>query len=256
MDPILTVLRWGELERPIGNYGVMLAVAMLVGAFISARAAHRAGLDVGAVVAACGFTVGGALFGSYALFVLVELARTGDISSAVTQGGLVFYGAPLGGGLAYFYAAKKLELPRMRLLDLSIAGVPAAHAMGRIGCLLGGCCYGIPWEGPWAIRYTHPIAPASDPPVLRHPVPVYESALLLVLAFALVLAPPRRVGSGQRVGIYLAAYALIRIVTETYRGDGVRGVWFGVISTSQLISLAMMAAGVAMILRARKWRAV
>jgi len=254
LDPILTVLEWGEISRPIGTYGPMLGVAMLVGAFLAARAGHRAHMDVGAIIAACGFTIGGSLAGASLLFVLVEWARTGSPVEAVQGGGgLVFYGAPIGGFLALWFSSKKLDLDLPKLIDLGMPAVPAAHAMGRIGCFLGGCCYGEAWEGPWAVRYTHPIAPASYPPVWRHPVPLYETVLLLLLALALTLTPPRRVGSGERLGWYLIGYALIRSFVETLRGDGVRGVWLGgLVSTSQLISMAGLAIGVFVIWRARR----
>ena len=243
MDPILTVLRIGDHSRTLGTYGLMMAVAIMVGSLMATRAGHRAGLDLGSSIAALGFTVGGALVGAGLLFVAVEAVRTGDLLTAFRNGGgLVFYGAPMGGAVALWLSARKLELNPIVLLDAGIAGVPAAHAMGRIGCFMGGCCFGTPWEGPWAVRYTHPIAPASFPAVLRHPVPLYESGLLLALALALTLWRPRKLGSGLRVSIYLASYGCIRIVTELFRGDAIRGVAFGV-STSQLISTFLIGLG-------------
>lgn len=251
MDPIFTVVRFGELARPIGNFGILLAVAMLVCASVATRASHRAGLDAGSAIAACGFAAAGSLVGASSLYYIVEAVRKGSITGAFETQGIVFYGAPLGGGLMLYFACKKLELPFLRFLDLAIAGVPLAHAMGRLGCFLGGCCFGKPYDGPFAVLYTHSMAPAANPSVFRHAVPLYESSLLLLLAAFLLFWPKRRVGSGESVGFYFAAYAVIRLLTETFRGDGVRGVWFGV-STSQWISAAMFAFGVALVVRARR----
>ncbi|MBO6934038.1 MAG: prolipoprotein diacylglyceryl transferase [Deltaproteobacteria bacterium] len=252
MDPILTVLRIGDAERAFGTYGLMLMFAIVVGVTLATRAASRARLDVGAVIAAAGFTVAGAMFGSWSLFVLVEWIRTGEPMQAIQSGGLVFYGAPIGGAAAYAFAARVLHLPAWRLLDLAVPAIPAAHALGRIGCFLGGCCFGLPWDGPWAVHYRHPAAPASFPGLFRHPVPLYESAALLVLAFVLLLWPKRKTGDGRWVGVYLVSYAVIRSVVETLRGDQVRGLVGGVISTSQLISIAMASVGGWLIWRARR----
>ncbi|HEY8430045.1 MAG TPA: hypothetical protein VIL20_16800, partial [Sandaracinaceae bacterium] len=58
------------------------------------------------------------------------------------------------------------------------------------------------------------------------------------------LHPARRPGDGARALAYLAAYAVLRIATESVRGDAVRGVWWGA-STSQLAAAAaLIAAGV------------
>jgi phosphatidylglycerol:prolipoprotein diacylglycerol transferase len=251
VDPIFTIVRLGELERPIGNFGILLAVAMLVCAAVATRAAHRAGLDAGSAIAACGFGAAGSLIGASGLYYVVEAIRKGSLTAAFDTQGIVFYGAPLGGGLALYLACKKLDLPFLRFLDLAVPGVPMAHAMGRLGCFLGGCCFGKPYDGPFSILYTHPLAPAANPSVFRHAVPLYESSLLLLLAAFLLFWPKRKVGSGESVGYYFAAYAVIRVLTETFRGDGVRGLWLGV-STSQWISAAMFAFGVAVVVRARR----
>ncbi len=247
MDPILTVLRFGPVERPIGNYGVMAALGLLVGAFMAGRSAHRAGIDVGSTIAAIGFAVAGGLLGASAMFWLVEFVRTGSPMAGIEHPGLVFYGGPLGGAAGLWFGARKLELPLGRLIDVAIPALPAGHALGRLGCFFGGCCYGSAWDGPWAIRYTHPIAPASVEPILRHPTPLYESLLLLGFAWLLLLWKPSHVGTGRRAGIYLIGYACIRLVTELFRGDSVRGIYFGMVSTSQLISLVLLAAGMAIV---------
>ena len=251
MDPILTILRIGDAERAFGTYGLMMMFAIVVGVGIATRAAAVAKLDVGAVIAAAGFTVAGAMAGAWSLFIIVEWLRTGTPMDALRSGGLVFYGAPMGGAAAYALAVRLLGLPGFRVLDLAIPGVPAAHAMGRIGCFLGGCCFGRPWEGLFAVHYRHPAAPASLYGVTRHPVPLYEAMALLALAFVLLLWPKDKTGDGRWVGVYLVAYAVIRSAMETLRGDVARGV-VGVVSTSQLISVAMAAVGLFLIWRAHR----
>ena len=254
MDPILTVIRIGGVERIVAGYGVMLTVALFVGSFLAVRAASRANLDVGATIAAIGFTAAAGAAGAWLLYVAVEWARTGDLAAGVTQPGLVFFGAPLGGAPALWIACKKLDLPLGRLVDVATPAIPAAHAMGRLGCFLGGCCYGRPWDGAWAITYTHPIAPAAHPPVPRHPTPLYESAALLAIALAFALLPPKHVGTGRRLLVYLAVYGVLRVLIETTRGDRVRGLYLdGTVSTSQIIGalLAIGCAGVLVLTRRR-----
>ncbi len=253
MHPLLYVLEFGDIQRPIGSYGVMLSVAIIVGALIALRSATRVGLDAGATIAACGFIAGGALVGAFSMFVLVEFVRTGEFLRPIQEGGLVFYGAPMGGGLALLFATRVLELPLLKWADACIGGIPAAHAMGRLGCFFGGCCFGKASDVPWAVRYTHPIAPASIEPILRHPTPLYEAALLLGLAWGLFLYRRWDLGSGKRLGAYLVAYAVIRSVVELTRGDMVRGVAYG-ISTSQGISIFVFAFGAFLLYRARNWK--
>ncbi|MCS6800146.1 MAG: prolipoprotein diacylglyceryl transferase [Myxococcota bacterium] len=241
MHPVLTVLEVGGRSIPIGTYGALLSTAVLVAALLAVRAASRAGIDRTATLALVGLTGAGALAGAHALFVCVEWARTGDPLSGIQAPGLVFFGAPFGGALVYAWAAPRLGVDAWRLLDAALVAIPTAHALGRIGCFFGGCCFGSPWEGAWAVRYVDPLAPAAHPPVLRHPAPLYEALALVVLAAAFALRPPRTVGRGHRIFAYGFAYGIVRIVVETWRGDAYRGQWLG-LSTSQWLG-ALVALG-------------
>jgi hypothetical protein len=66
VHPLLTTLEWHGISRPIGSYGLMLAVALLVGAGLALRAGARAGLDVGALIASLAGAVGAGFVGAYA----------------------------------------------------------------------------------------------------------------------------------------------------------------------------------------------
>lgn len=238
MHPILHELTLGGVTRPIGGYGLAIAIGMLTTALLTVRAAHRAGEDAGATIACAGYTIAGGLVGAWLTFLAVEWARTGSPDEALRGGGgLVFYGAVPGGVLAAWLGARGLGVPFRKTLDLAVPGIAIGHAIGRIGCFLGGCCYGAPHDGWLSVTFTDPRAPAAHPPVPRHPVQLYESIGLAVLALVFA-AIPIRATHGTRALAYVVAYAALRFVTEGLRGDAIRGVW-GPLSTSQLISIAL-----------------
>ncbi len=242
MNPIFTVLEFGTLSRPIGGYGLMMTVGVVVGVALMICALRRAGDDVGAGIAALGFVAMGALGGAWLLYVLVEAHRTGSPMPAMQRGGLVFFGAPLGAVVALFIVRRALHIRLGRYLDLSIPAIPAAHAMGRIGCLLGGCCYGEPYAGALSIVYTHPLAPAAHPAIPRHPVPLYEAGGLIFIALVFALWPRAGVGRAGRFAAYFAAYAALRLGMEQFRGDTVRGLHMGgQVSTSEVVSTVVLA---------------
>lgn len=251
MLPIVGVIELGEASRPIGGYGLCVALGMVVAGGLTARATYRIRGDVGAVIAAIGYTIAGGVIGAWLTFLAVEWARTGSPMEALRAGGgLVFYGAVPGGLLASYFGARALGVPWAKTLDLAVPALAAGHAIGRVGCLLGGCCFGAAWEGPWSVTYTHPMAPAAHPSLPRHPTPIYEAGGLLLLAFVFSLTPMRRIGDGARALSYVCAYALLRLTVELSRGDGIRGVFFGV-STSQWISIALLLGAAAGLYRLR-----
>lgn len=246
MHPILIDLG----ARSIGSYGVMVALGVAVAGAVAARAAQRARADVGLTLAALACVVAGGFAGAWIAFGLVELARTGSLGWLSRGGGAVFFGAVPGGALAAMAAGRFFRLDWLRVLDLAIPGLAAGHALGRLGCLLGGCCYGRAFDGAWAVLYTHPLAPGAHPGVPRHPAPLYEAVGLLALGAVFALSPPRRAGDGSRALAYLAAYAALRIAVEGFRGDAVRGVWLGA-STSQIVAAAALLGSAGLLARLR-----
>ncbi|MCC7540101.1 MAG: prolipoprotein diacylglyceryl transferase [Deltaproteobacteria bacterium] len=259
MHPTLVTLELGGVARPLSSYGALLAVAVVVGGLSVARAATRNGLELGAVVAIVASTVGAGFVGARALFVVVEAFRGGDWRSAIALGGLVALGAPLGGLPALWLLCRRFAIPMGRLADLAVPALAQAHAMGRLGCFLAGCCFGAPAGddvgAALAVRYDDALAAATAlGPVDRHPVQLYESAGLLALALAFHLAPVRAL-DGRRALAYAVGYAVLRLGTESVRGDVVRGIAFEVASTSQIASGALgLAALVGLVVVSRRAR--
>ncbi len=257
MHPLLATLRLWGIERPIGSYGGMLSLALILGGALAVRSAvRRVGIDAASATAAVLVAAAGGYAGGLLAFVVVEAVRPGGAPlEALQRPGLVFYGAPLGGWLALLALRRILSLPLLALLDVATPAIALAHGLGRIGCFLGGCCFGRPWNGPWAVVATHPLAPAAHPPVPRHPVALYESAGLMLLALGLTLRPPKRPGNGMRLATYGMLYALLRLLTEHFRGDTVRGLFFGGrLSTSSTLSLLLLVACAGYLWHARSQR--
>lgn len=251
MHPILGEITIGGATRPIGGYGLSIAIGMLVAAILTARSAHRAREDVGAVIACAGYTVAGGLAGAWVTYLAVEWARTGSPLEALRAGGgLVFYGAVPGGALAAWLGARGLDVPFRKMIDLAIPGLAAGHAIGRIGCFLGGCCFGAEHHGALSVTFTEPMAPAAHPSVPRHPVQLYESIGLVLLAIAFAAIPIKRL-DGSRALAYLLAYSALRLLTEAMRGDAIRGA-LGPISTSQAIALVLASLAAWALLRLRR----
>ncbi|MET0385043.1 MAG: prolipoprotein diacylglyceryl transferase family protein [Polyangiales bacterium] len=252
MHPLLTTLEWHGVVRPIGSYGALLALALLTGSALALRAGARAGWDLGALIAALAGAVAAGFVGAYLLSVAVLWPQLGSLAASLARPGIVFYGALIGGAAGLYGSARGFGLAPLATLDLMLPALPVGHAIGRIGCLLGGCCYGAPTELPWAIHYASVVVGPGPQQLAeragRHPWPLYEAGLLLLLA-AVFWAPRRFAGwPGRRAACYVALYALGRMWLEPLRGDRVRGLlWGGGFSTSQLISLLLLSAAGALV---------
>ena len=180
----------------------------------------------------------GAVVGAKLLFIIVNL---GDIISGALpflqafQGGFVFYGGLIGGIIGLFLYVKIYKLNAFKFFEIYATVVPLGHAIGRVGCFLGGCCYGIEYDGPLSCTYHINIGntPLGVP---LFPVQLAEAFLLLCLFSVLLFLYIKKRDLGIQVLTYGFAYCLLRFSLEFLRGDKERGALLG-ISTSQFISL-------------------
>lgn len=162
-------------------------------------------------------------------------------------GGSVFYGGLFGGMAAGLLYLRKKGLPIREFTDIVAPAIPLFHFFGRIGCFLGGCCYGIECE--FGFIYTHALSESANG-VRRFPVQLLEAAFNLLLFLVLWQLLRRR-----KTGLlrwYLFCYSIGRFLLEFLRGDAYRGQAFG-LSTSQIISLVILIA-LSVSLVFRQWK--
>lgn len=254
----------------IGSFGVpAMGACVLVGAilavFLSWLLRKKSALDWnGEVVDAIILAV---LLGFVGMKVLYWIVTPDVFKDAFSNGffkglldllmsGMVFYGGLIGGILGIALTARKKKKNFFEFTDLMAPCFCVAHAFGRIGCLLVGCCYGLgvgetsqfglcTYGGACAVKYLDG--------TMRLPVPLMETIFLLVLCAVLVLIFRKEKHLGTTTGWYLILYAVWRFVIEMFRGDAERGK-FGPLYTSQWISIAILLAGVLILLLARRWK--
>jgi phosphatidylglycerol:prolipoprotein diacylglycerol transferase len=246
MHPIL--IDFGFYQLP--SYGVLLATAVVVALWTLRRRADRAGMDGARLVDFGLWLVVWALVGAKLLLVLVELPRylrdPAEILGTIRAGG-VFLGGFVAAVIAAIVLLRRYQLPALASFDVISPSLALGHAIGRIGCLMAGCCWGAACDLPWAITYTNPVAARNLGTPLHqpvHPFPVYSSLFNFALYGVLALYFRRRPPAGSVFATYLVLYGIGRFLLEWTRGDAVRGFLFdGALSTSQVISIALVIIG-------------
>ena len=197
--------------------------------------------------------IAGMFGGAHILFFIVNLPTFGEVYgpsiisvqtfiNAVfsASSGMVFYGGLYGAVLGVVIYTHKVHIDHRMILNIASCGYPILHAFGRIGCTLGGCCYGVEYHGICAIQYTEAhINPGISDHIAdfpRFPVQPLEALLEFAIAAVLIVLFIRTRTRYSLIAIYLFVYGIIRFSDEFLRGDAVRGLW-GPFSTSQWIAL-------------------
>ena len=253
MHPILLQLgNW-----PVYSYGVLLAVAYLVALQLAVVRARQRGIDGARVMDLGIYLIIAALVGAKLMLVIVDFKyffqNPRELLSIVRAGG-VFYGGLIGALITAIVLVRRYQFRLWTTADLIAPGIALGHVIGRLGCLMAGCCYGRPTDVPWAITFTDPAAAANVGTPLGiplHPTQLYDAgAELLILILLLVTERRGRPFEGRTFWLYMLLYGVSRVIVEIYRGDD-RGMFFGV-STSQFVSIIVVPLAIAMLLRLRR----
>lgn len=165
-------------------------------------------------------------------------------------GGSVFYGGLIGGTAVGLFYMKKKNYNISEYSDIIAPGIPLFHFFGRIGCFLGGCCFGIESSFGFTAHGNELLPILND--IQRFPVQLLEAVLNLVLFFILSRLLDKNKFKGGLFPLYLLLYSIIRFFDEFLRGDTYRGFLFG-LSTSQIISIFIfISAVIILFLRTKK----
>lgn len=249
--------------RSVGTYGLCSFIGFALAVFVGWLLAKRWRKTIDDILL-LSLSIGAGLFlGGHLLYAITRadiVARTfsniGRVpvrewfaSLAEEIGGMVFYGGFLGGLCAVFVFTRFTRLfERKNALDLYAVVTPLFHTFGRIGCFFGGCCYGVEWSRGILIPENRLNPSVAGVP--RFPVQLVEAGCnLLIFLFLLTLFRKRR-ADGNLLLAYLLIYPVVRFTLEFFRGDEIRGVWFG-LSTSQWISLILFCTAIAILLLQR-----
>jgi phosphatidylglycerol:prolipoprotein diacylglycerol transferase len=147
---------------PIRGFGVMVLTGSVTAIWLVIHRARQVGLNPEVIMSlAFGLFIGGIL--GARLFYVIEYWDTrfqsDDWSTTLleiikfTEGGLVFYGSMIGGGIAYVVLTWRMRLPALALADVIAPSLLVGLAFGRLGCLMNGCCYGGETDKQWAVTF-------------------------------------------------------------------------------------------------------
>lgn len=157
---------------PIRSYGMMLLLAVVAGVGLAVYRAGRAGLDPDVIFGLAFWMFIPGILGARLFYVIEywetflrptpdapQLGPTLGAIVNVAQGGLVVYGSFLGGVVGLLLYVRKYRVPLLAIGDVIAPSMLLGLALGRVGCLMNGCCYGGPCDVPWALDF-----PAGSPP--------------------------------------------------------------------------------------------
>lgn len=216
---------------PISTYGLFLALAHFFGIALLLTLVRRRGLRVGDYVDLIFVVIVSGLFGARLAYIYghqAEFAGRWVHALYLWEGGLSFHGGFFFAFPAFLAFLYWKRLPILASADLAAPVLPLCMAIIRLGCFLAGCCFGLPTELPWGVKFHSDQVPPALAPLHLHPTQLYESFLLLTLGlFFLRELRKNRLPVGTLGVLSIFLYGWLRFGLDFLRGDLVYGL-FGI----------------------------
>lgn len=231
MWPVL--FRIGPLD--VYSWGFALSLAVLAGTLLLYRQAPKTGLlTPDQVIDMAIWLVVGGIVGARLFYVVVyepgTYLKQPALIFALWQGGMVYYGALIGGFIAGVWFVRRNHLPFWPLADLVAPPLALGYGIVRIGCFLNGCCYGKPTS------FLGVVFPYLDD-IPRYPTQIFSSVLGFTLFFVLLAVQRKKSFDGQVFLLFLIIYGIGRTAVEFLRENLTV---FGPVTVSQLISIIII----------------
>lgn len=243
MHPVLFEFQyWGETKM-VTSYGVFAVVGIFAAAWLIITLGRKRGVEpFDAINIIALLVAGGILFSLFIHFIIFLPERLAYPSFFRYPLGVVSWGGVAGGFIAALWVSRAWRIPLLSLVDFSLPGVALGFAFGRVGCHFAGCCFGLHYNGPLSLHFTHPLAPASGVVQPLFPIQLLSALLLLLLSLVLLRLLYLRLRPGYVLLAYLVLYGAGRFTVEIFRNDP-RGVFLK-LSDAQWYSLLLLAAAV------------
>src|SRR5436190_7517985 len=234
----------------IQTFGICFAVGFLAAAGVIARRFRELGEPADWAWEMTFSIMVGGLVGARLDYLVENWTKVHDdlLGNLFSGSGLVWYGGVVGGAAGGILWAWRRGWLGWQLPDLACIPLALGYAIGRCGCQLSGDGdYGIHSSLPWAMSYPKGTVPTTD---TVHPTPVYETLAMGLIAMVLWRMRDRLSG-GRLFALYLVLAGVERLLVEFIRRND--KIVIG-LTLPQLLSLAMVAAGVVLAARVRPAR--
>lgn len=266
MHPVL--FTFPGLNFPVRSYGVLLMIGVLLALWLSRKRAPQFGIHPDKLYDALFWMLIPGILGARIMYVGQNWSyymQNQDQLWSVQFAGLTSFGGMIFGFIGFWVWSAIHKVDRWAFLDTVGVPVLLAHAIGRIGCLMNGCCYGPPGTEWYCVTLyaedgNHQFYNAGRFLAAQ----AFDTIMCLIFAGVLLgIEKGRRFASGQSFSIAIIAYGLSRFIYEFWRAgepEVVNGVKVYVvdkvgslpITTGQGMALLLVLVGIGLFIGRRK----
>lgn len=235
----------------VPQYSAIYALAFIIVLLIFVNRAGKIGLSRSYAFWSGIWAIAFGLIGSRIYWLLQHIEEMVSTPTLILSGNTGSMGGYIGGILGFILSLRLYKVEILKYMDGAASALGIGIAIGRIGCFLGGCCFGKVSDLPWAVRFPKGTLPYNahlveglipinaNASLSIHPVQIYDSLNgLLLFLLASWYWPKLRHWPGAIFFLFWLSFCVTRLGLEFLRDDKERG-FIGHWSVPQFLCLIL-----------------
>ena len=142
--------------------------------------------------------------------------------------------------------SKQFKKSLIELLCITVPAVPLMYSIGKIGCFVAGCCYGIRYDGPFSVTYYYSLSAPKG--VSLFPIQIVESIIFALIYIYIKFLQKKNISKQYTISITFILCGFFKFVLDFLRNSHINKI----LSTNQFVSIIFILIGIYMILKKRQ----
>lgn len=226
-------------------YLIFIIIAIFSGLFITYKNTKHLNFRVEEKIGLLIYISVGTIFGAK-YFTLLTNLKYYDEKANFKEIGLSSYGAIIGIILLLFLFSKQFKKSFKDLIYILLPSIPLMYGIGKIGCFLVGCCYGIEYNGPLSVTYNYSYSAPKG--ISLFPVQLLESIVFIIIFIYTYDKISKVKSNRQTIGKIFVICGASKFLLDYLRIRHTRLI----ISVNQIVSIFFILIGVYLIFKVKK----
>ena len=230
-------------DTNIPLYSILLILSMISGLIVTYINTKSLNFRKEETVGLLMYISLGAIFGAkyYTLFTNYQKYKS---AVEFSQIGLSSYGAVIGIILMLFLFSKQYKKHFKDLIYALLPAIPLMYGIGKIGCFLGGCCYGINYDGPFHVTYNYSLSAPKN--MNLFPIQLFETIIFIIIFLYISKISKKEQNKNKVIGITFIICSIAKFLLEYLR------MAHKILSLNQIVSIMFLIIGIVFYVKRRK----
>lgn len=230
-------------DTDIPIYGIMIILALIINILVVYIISKKYNFNKYELIGAIAYENIGIICGAK---ILTYLSNSDLLPMDFWSIGLSSYGGVIGALICLIIFSFQFKKSLKEMLFIFMPSISLMYAIGKIGCFLVGCCYGIEYNGFGSITYKHSLIAPNN--VNLFPIQIIETFIFILIFIYIMKKIKNNKLKWNTLGSYFILCGFAKFILDFLRSSHLNIV----ISLNQIISIVFIILGVILIIKDRK----